>query len=169
MNESIDKLRTRPETRGIVADLQAEDKRVVFTNGCFDLLHAEHVNLLRQARAIGDCLVVGLNSDNSVMRLKGPSRPVNPQADRALVLSAIQYVDHLVLFDEDTPCDLIRALRPDVLVKGGDYTPESVIGRDIVLEYGGEVKVLNTNRAVSTTATIERILDLHWDSAARPE
>ncbi len=165
MRDTNDKLRTAAEIREIAARLKSEGKCVVFTNGCFDLLHAEHVSLLKQARAIGDRLVVGLNSDSSVKRLKGPSRPINNEADRAAVLSAIQFVDHIVLFDEETPCDLIRELRPDVLVKGGDYTPKTVVGHEIVCSYGGEVQILDTDRGVSTTGTIERILDRHWRGA----
>jgi len=164
MDEHADKLRTLSEAREASSRLKAEGKRIVFTNGCFDLLHAEHVSLLRQASSQGDCVIVGLNTDRSVRRLKGPSRPINHERDRAVVLSAIQYVDHIVLFDEDTPCELLRTLEPDILVKGGDYTAETVIGRDIVLAYGGEVRVLDTDRGVSTTGTVERILDTHWQT-----
>jgi D-beta-D-heptose 7-phosphate kinase/D-beta-D-heptose 1-phosphate adenosyltransferase len=169
VNTTADRLRTRSEARQIAVDLHAEGRRLIFTNGCFDLLHVEHVNLLRQARALGDCLIVGLNTDRSVRRLKGPGRPINAERDRAGVLSAIRYVDHVVLFHEDTPCNLIRVLKPDVLVKGGDYRPEGVVGGDIVRAYGGEVSILETDRGVSTTGTIERILDRHWQPAAHPE
>ena len=114
-------------------------RRVVFTNGCFDLLHAGHVAYLRQARALGDLLVVGLNSDSSVRRLKGPDRPVIPDVDRARVVAALRSVDQVVLFDEDRPDGLIRALRPDVYAKGGDYDIESLPERSVVESSGGQV------------------------------
>jgi D-beta-D-heptose 7-phosphate kinase/D-beta-D-heptose 1-phosphate adenosyltransferase len=132
-------------------------ERVVFTNGCFDLLHPGHISLLRQAKAAGDRLVVGLNSDASVARLKGPTRPVQDQDARALVLSALDCVDLVVIFGEDTPIELIEALRPDVLVKGADYREDQVVGHDVVASYGGKVvlAVLEPNR--STTATIAKM------------
>lgn len=132
-------------------------ERVVFTNGCFDLLHPGHISLLRQAKGAGDRLVVGLNSDASVSRLKGPTRPVQDQDARALVLSALDCVDLVVVFGDDTPLDLITALRPDVLVKGADYREDQVVGHDVVASYGGKVvlAVLEPNR--STTATIAKM------------
>lgn len=135
----------------------ATGERVVFTNGCFDLLHPGHISLLRQAKAAGDRLVVGLNSDASVARLKGPTRPVQDQDARALVLSALDCVDLVVVFGEDTPIELIEGLRPDVLVKGADYREDQVVGHDVVASYGGKVvlAVLEPNR--STTATIARM------------
>jgi D-beta-D-heptose 7-phosphate kinase/D-beta-D-heptose 1-phosphate adenosyltransferase len=135
----------------------AAKETVVFTNGCFDLLHPGHISLLRQAKAAGDRLIVGLNSDASVARLKGPTRPVQDQDARALVLSALDCVDLVVVFGEDTPLELIAALRPDVLVKGADYREDQVVGRDIVTSYGGKVvlAVLEPNR--STTATIAKM------------
>ena len=135
----------------------AGKESVVFTNGCFDLLHPGHISLLRQAKAAGDRLIVGLNSDASVGRLKGPTRPVQDQDARALVLSALDCVDLVVIFGEDTPIDLIEALRPDVLVKGADYREDQVVGHDVVAGYGGKVvlAVLEPNR--STTATIAKM------------
>ncbi len=135
----------------------AAGERVVFTNGCFDLLHPGHISLLRQAKAAGDRLIVGLNSDASVARLKGPTRPVQDQDARALVLSALDCVDLVVVFGEDTPLELIAGLRPDVLVKGADYRVDQVVGHDVVASYGGKVvlAVLEPNR--STTATIARM------------
>ena len=118
---------------------RALGQRVAFTNGCFDVLHAGHVQYLQEARAQADLLVVGLNSDASVRALKGPSRPVNSVEARALVLAALQAVDYLVVFDEPTPLELIQALRPDVLVKGADYRRENVVGADFVESYGGRV------------------------------
>lgn len=132
-------------------------RRIGFTNGCFDLLHPGHLSLLRQAKAACDALVVGLNSDDSVRRLKGPSRPVRDQASRATVLAALSVVDMIVIFDEDTPEALIKALAPDVLVKGADYTVDKVVGADFVLERGGKVVLADLVPGQSTTSTIERM------------
>ena len=131
--------------------------RVVFTNGVFDLLHPGHIDVLAEARALGDVLVVGLNSDASVHRLKGPERPVRSEAERAYVLAALRDVDAVVMFSEDTPEALIRHLRPDVLVKGGDYTPDTVIGRDDVESWGGRVVIVPLRPGQSTTSIIEKL------------
>lgn len=129
---------------------------LVFTNGCFDLLHAGHVALLAQARALGDSLVVGINSDDSVRRLKGPQRPVNSAEDRAVVLAAMEAVDWVTVFEEDTPRELIRALLPDVLVKGGDYRADEVVGAPEVARAGGETVIVPLLRGRSTTAILNR-------------
>lgn len=131
--------------------------RVVFTNGVFDLLHPGHVDILTAARARGDALVVGLNSDASVRRLKGPGRPVRSEAERAYVLAALESVDAVVLFDQDTPLDLVLALRPDVIVKGGDYTVETIVGGREVREWGGEAVVIPLTPGQSTTSIIEKL------------
>lgn len=131
--------------------------RVVFTNGCFDLLHPGHVAYLDEARRLGDHLVVGVNTDASVRRLKGPGRPLVPQDDRALVLAGLAAVDAVTLFDEDTPLELIEALKPDVLVKGGDYELDGIVGREAVEGGGGEVRVIPFVPGHSTTDLIERI------------
>jgi len=131
--------------------------RLVFTNGCFDILHRGHVEYLHQARALGDILIVGVNTDASVERLKGPGRPVVHQGDRALVMAGLESVDAVTLFHEDTPQTLIAALLPDVLVKGGDYTMEGVVGREVVLEAGGEVKLISFIPGRSTTELIDTI------------
>ena len=131
--------------------------RVVFTNGVFDLLHTGHLDVLLAARREGDFLVVGVNSDSSVRRLKGTSRPVHDQAARCYVLAALAMVDAVVVFDQDTPLELIRALRPDVLVKGGDYTEATIVGADELREWGGEVVVVPLTPGHSTTSTIERL------------
>jgi D-beta-D-heptose 7-phosphate kinase/D-beta-D-heptose 1-phosphate adenosyltransferase len=131
--------------------------RVVFTNGVFDLLHPGHVDVLHAARAEGDALVVGLNSDDSVRRLKGPARPVRAERDRAYVLAALEAVDAVVMFDADTPLELIRALEPDVLVKGGDYSVETVVGAADVIARGGKVVIVPLTAGHSTTNTIERL------------
>jgi rfaE bifunctional protein nucleotidyltransferase chain/domain len=137
---------------------QARGMKVVFTNGCFDIIHAGHVTYLSKARAMGDCLVVGLNSDVSVKKLgKGPERPVNNERARAAVLSALACVDHIVLFEEDTPLDLIRCIRPDVLVKGGDWAVDDIVGADVVRSSGGHVLTIPFEEGFSTTAIIDRI------------
>ena len=132
-------------------------RRVVFTNGVFDLLHPGHIDVLRGARACGDALVVGINSDASVRRLKGPGRPIRPEHDRAYVLAALEVVDVVVVFEEDTPLELVRALQPDVIVKGGDYTVDSIVGAAEVLARGGEVVVIPLTPAQSTTSILQRI------------
>lgn len=136
--------------------------RVVFTNGVFDLLHPGHVDVLRHARALGDALVVGLNTDDSVRRLgKGPDRPVRGELDRAYVLAALEVVDAVTLFDEDTPLELIRALQPDVLVKGGDYSPGTVVGADLVRARGGDVVIVPLTPGQSTTSIIAKLRASH--------
>jgi rfaE bifunctional protein nucleotidyltransferase chain/domain len=133
-------------------------KTVVFTNGVFDLLHRGHVEYLQKARALGDVLIVGLNSDASVRRIKGDKRPLCPQEDRAIVLSALACVDHIVLFDEDTPQKLIGSLVPDVLVKGADYSVERIVGADVVLKNGGKVVPIELTLGKSTTDLIDAIV-----------
>ena len=144
-------------TADAAARWRQQSGRVVFTNGVFDLLHPGHVDILSAARALGDALVVGVNTDASVRRLKGPGRPVRNERDRAHVLGALEMVDAVVLFDEDTPLELIRALTPDVLVKGGDYTVETVVGAQDVIERGGEVVIIPLTPGHSTTGTVERM------------
>lgn len=141
----------------IVRSLRRCGRRVVFTNGCFDILHAGHVSYLESARKKGDVLVVGINSDSSVRRLKGRHRPVVPQARRAEVVAALESVDYVVIFPEDTPERLILALRPDVLVKGGDWKIEDIVGSRFVLENGGRVCSVKFVRGLSTTSLIRKI------------
>ena len=140
-----------------LADLRAEGKRIVFTNGCFDLLHPGHVRYLRAAKRLGDVLVVGVNGDASVRRLKGPGRPLMPQRDRCTVLAALEMVDWVTVFDDDTPQRLIERVQPDVLVKGGDWRPDQIVGADVVRARGGTVRSLPFARGYSTTALVERI------------
>ena len=132
---------------------RAQGKKIVFTNGCFDILHAGHVSILEFSRSKGDVLVVGLNSDASVKRLKGATRPVNSQADRALVLAALESVSAVCIFEEDTPYQLIQQIRPDVLVKGGDYKPSEIVGR----EFAGKVVRFKLLRGRSTTNIIKKV------------
>ena len=141
-----------------VEDWRAAGARIVFTNGVFDLLHRGHVEYLAEARAFGNCLVVGLNSDASVRRLgKGPERPLVAEADRAEVLAALRSVDLVVIFDDDTPERLIREVRPDVLVKGGDWAIEAIVGREFVQSYGGRVVSVPLRSGFSTRALVERM------------
>ena len=141
-----------------LSPLRAAGKRVVFTNGCFDLLHPGHVRYLAAARALGDVLVVGLNGDASVRRLKGPGRPVLDVAERAEVLAGLTAVDHLVVFDDDTPRRLIAAVAPDVLVKGADWAPDDIVGADIVKAAGGRVVRIRIAKGWSSTNLIKRVL-----------
>jgi len=151
------KILSRGEAREVIRDLQAAGKKVVFTNGCFDILHAGHVRYLREARALGDLLVIGMNSDKSVRRLKGAGRPLVREAERAEVLAALEMVDCVTIFDEDTPAELVAELRPDVLVKGGDYKAEDVVGREAVEASGGRVVIVPLVRGTSTTGLIRKI------------
>lgn len=132
----------------------------MFTNGVFDLLHPGHVDVLVAARAEGDALVVGVNSDASVRRLKGPTRPACDQGARATMLAALECVDAVVVFDEDTPIDLVVAIQPDVIVKGGDYQPDTVVGADVVAKRGGRVVIVPLLAGYSTTSTIARLQEI---------
>ncbi len=153
-----DKIKARDDLIRIIRDLKASGKRIVFTNGCFDLLHVGHVRYLEEAKARGDILVVAVNSDRSVRALKGPHRPVLPQEQRAELLSGLGCVDYITIFDEETPEALISSILPHVLVKGGDWTKEDVVGRNLVERSGGEVLILPFHPGASTTALIETIL-----------
>ncbi|MGK2963473.1 MAG: D-glycero-beta-D-manno-heptose 1-phosphate adenylyltransferase [Gemmatimonadaceae bacterium] len=136
---------------------RAQPGRVVFTNGVFDLIHPGHIDVLSAARARGDSLLVGLNTDASVQRLKGPGRPVRTESERAYVLAALEMVDAVVLFDDDTPLNLVVALEPDVIVKGGDYTVDTIVGAREVMARGGEVVVIPLTPGQSTTSIIEKL------------
>jgi len=138
-----------------------ENRRIVFTNGCFDLLHPGHIDYLQRARALGDALVIGLNDDASVRGLKGENRPVNCTEDRAYMLAALRCVDMVVPFCESTPLNLIKALKPDVLVKGGDYREENIVGAREVRDNGGEVVVMPFIEGFSSSALIQRIVNSH--------
>ncbi|MBP7563028.1 MAG: D-glycero-beta-D-manno-heptose 1-phosphate adenylyltransferase [Candidatus Cloacimonetes bacterium] len=135
-----------------------KDKKIVFTNGCFDILHSGHVLYLEEAKSCGDMLILGLNSDQSVKRLKGESRPINNELDRAIVLSGLESVDYVVVFKEDTPYQLISAIQPDILVKGGDWAIDQIVGSDIVKNRGGEVISLSFIEGKSTTSIIKKVV-----------
>jgi len=154
----INKLKTWSQTQTIRRQAKAAGRKVAFTNGVFDILHRGHVEYLQKARELGDLLIIGLNSDSSVRRIKGPQRPLCSQEDRAVVLSALACVDHIVLFDEDTPQKLIEALLPDILVKGADYSVEQIVGADVVLKNGGQVLPIALTPGKSTSGLIKKIL-----------
>jgi rfaE bifunctional protein nucleotidyltransferase chain/domain len=150
-------VKTRSEAAAFTRRLQAQGQMVVFTNGVFDILHPGHLRYLQQARALGDALIIGLNADASVRRNKGPERPINTEAERAEILEALECVDAVVVFDEDTPAEIIRALQPDILVKGADWAADAIVGRDTVEARGGRVVRIPIEQGYSTTTIIERI------------
>jgi rfaE bifunctional protein nucleotidyltransferase chain/domain len=151
------KIQTAEQLRETVARWRAAGERIVFTNGCFDILHYGHLHYLAEARDLGERLVIGLNSGDSVRRLKGPARPINDDATRAHLLAALEVVDAVVFFDEDTPLELIKTAMPDVLVKGGDWKPEQIVGSDVVLANGGQVRSLPFVDGYSTTNIEQKI------------
>ena len=151
------KLKSLEEIKAVVVDARTNGKKVAFTNGCFDLLHRGHVHVLREARACADLLIVGVNSDQSVKQIKGSARPVLPESDRCELLGAMEMVDYVILFNEPDPYSVISAIRPDVLVKGGDWNTNKIIGADLVEEAGGAVVVVPYVKGFSTTEIIERI------------
>lgn len=147
----LNKIIPSGEISGYINNWRKEGKSVVFTNGCFDILHRGHIELLLKASCAGDILIVGLNTDHSVKRLKGEHRPLNDEMSRALVLASLEFVDAIVLFDEDTPVELIQIIKPDILVKGGDYREEEIVGADFVKSYGGRIIVVALAEGYSTT------------------
>ena len=153
-----EKIKTIEDLHRIVEDLKKKGKRIVFTNGCFDLLHLGHIRYLEKAKSLGDILVVGVNSDRSVQSLKGPERPILPEEERAEILSGLECVDYITLFDELTPLELISSLQPHILVKGGNWAKETTVGREVVERSGGEVVILPFVEGSSTSNLIETIL-----------
>jgi len=151
------KLKTLTQLKTIIKQLKARGKKIVFTNGCFDILHRGHVEYLAKAKSSGDVLIIGLNADSSVKRLKGASRPVNKQEDRAIVLAALESVDYIVLFSQDTPFELITAIKPDILVKGGDWKLKDIVGSDVVQSYKGKVMTIPFVKGYSTTGLIKKV------------
>lgn len=152
-----DKIVDTDTAQGLVALWQSNDQEVVFTNGCFDILHRGHVEYLAKAASLGQKLVLGLNTDKSVSRIKGPLRPVVDQNSRAVLLASLACIDLVVFFDEETPYELIKLLQPNILVKGSDYKPESIVGYDIVKARGGRVETIDFVDGFSTTLLIEKI------------
>jgi len=153
-------LNNKEELERWLAYLRFKDKKIVFTNGCFDILHQGHIDYLAKAANLGDILIVGLNTDSSVQRIKGDDRPMQSEESRAVILAALQFVNSVVLFDEDTPYNLIKTVQPDFLVKGSDYKAEEIVGYDIVSAKGGEVVTIDFLEGHSTTGIVNRIKNL---------
>lgn len=152
-----DKIISQDVAEAISKEEKARGKCVVFTNGCFDILHAGHVTYLEQAKSLGDILILGLNSDTSVKSIKGPQRPINSETDRAIVLAALESIDYVVTFEEDTPIELLKKIQPSIQAKGGDYTAETLPEYPIVTGFGGAIKILPFVTGKSTTGTIKKI------------
>src|SRR5262245_6795994 len=157
MEKAASKIKNLTAAKTVIRKWKDEGKRIVFTNGCFDLLHLGHVDYLEKARALGDKLVLGLNTDASVSKLKGNNRPIQDQHSRAHVMASLQFIDLVVLFNEDTPLALISELLPDILVKGSDYLAENIVGADVVKSKGGVVKTIEFVPGYSTTRIVEKI------------
>ncbi|TFG93388.1 MAG: D-glycero-beta-D-manno-heptose 1-phosphate adenylyltransferase [Syntrophobacterales bacterium] len=163
----MNKILSREDLKKRVAALKREEKRIVFTNGCFDILHIGHVKYLEQAKGLGDILVLALNSDSSVRSIKGPLRPVVPENERAYIMASLEVVDYVTMFDEDTPLALIEAIEPDILVKGGDWSQDAIVGRESVEKRGGRVVIVpqfsgtGADHPASTTSVIERIINAY--------
>jgi D-beta-D-heptose 7-phosphate kinase/D-beta-D-heptose 1-phosphate adenosyltransferase len=157
----MNKILTWEELKKVVELRRKEGKTIVFTNGCFDILHVGHVQYLQEARKMGDLLILGLNSDASVRAIKGEKRPLVPQADRAEVVASLTTVDYVTVFDETTPLRLIEFLQPDCLVKGGDWKEASVVGQDLVRSWGGKVVIVPLTEGASTTSIVEKILQAY--------
>lgn len=153
----MEKLIEKENLDNIIKKLKSENKKIVFTNGCFDILHAGHVRYLKESKKFGDILIVGLNSDVSVKKIKGESRPINPEMDRAEVLAGLEAVSYIVLFDETSPVKLLEEIKPDIYTKGADYTVETLPEAKIVLSYGGKIEFIKFLEGRSTTKIIDKI------------
>lgn len=152
-----DKVRDLPELKKAIDVHKKNNQTIVFTNGCYDLIHVGHLRCFEEGKKLGDILIVALNSDRSVRSIKGSPRPIIPQDERAEILSALEYVDYVIIFDQDDPLDLISAIKPDILVKGGDWNVNTIVGREVVEAYGGKVFALPLVKGVSTTNIIRTI------------
>jgi D-beta-D-heptose 7-phosphate kinase/D-beta-D-heptose 1-phosphate adenosyltransferase len=152
------KIKDTSTLKTIVSSLKKRGKKIVFTNGCFDILHKGHIKLLKIAKSLGDVLIVAINSDNSVKKIKGPKKPINTAKDRAFVLSAIDFVDFITTFSQPTPAQIIKKLNPDVLVKGGDWKKEEIVGKDFIESKGGKVYTISLARGYSTSHLIKTIV-----------
>lgn len=151
------KILQQPELDRLLAFWHFKGFKVVFTNGCFDIIHLGHIDYLSEAAGLGNILLLGLNTDNSTRRLKGPTRPINDEYSRAMILASLSFVDAVVLFDEETPYNLIKTVQPDILVKGADYKPEDIVGYDIVMAKGGKVETLEYLKGYSTSLIEKKI------------
>lgn len=154
---STDKIFSLPQLQDQASHWRSQGQKIVFTNGCFDLLHLGHVDYLEKARQLGDKLVLGLNTDASISRIKGPNRPLQDEVSRARIMASLLFIDAVVLFDQNTPLELIEAVQPDILVKGDDYTLENIVGHEVVLARGGEVKTVPLVKGYSTTNIVKKI------------
>lgn len=159
--QTASKILTLTEAVIKVGEWKARGEKTVFSNGCFDIIHAGHVDYLEKAKQKGNHLIVGLNTDHSVSRIKGENRPIVDEVSRSRVLAALGFVDAVVLFNEDTPFDLITALRPDILVKGKDYEIKNIVGADFVMQNGGKVETIELTEGLSTTIVVNKIKNLH--------
>ena len=157
MEKRMEKLIEKENLDNIIKKLKSENKKIVFTNGCFDILHAGHVRYLKESKKFGDILIVGLNSDISVKKIKGESRPINPEMDRAEVLAGLEAVNYIVLFDETSPVKLLEEIKPDIYTKGADYTVETLPEAKTVLSYGGKIEFIKFLEGRSTTKIIDKI------------
>lgn len=155
INQKI--VRNKETIQDILSQWRFKEEKIVFTNGCFDILHRGHIEYLAQAAALGSKLIIGLNTDSSVKRLKGENRPVNDQESRALLLSSLIFTDKVIFFDEDTPLELIRFVQPDILVKGSDYKPENIVGYEIVKAKGGKIVTFDLVQGFSTTSILHKL------------
>ena len=155
--DSTSRVLTWPETAAFVQSVRGSGQRVVFTNGVFDLLHPGHLRYLQHARRLGDVLIVGLNADSSVRRNRGPGRPITPELERAELLAALDCVDAVVIFEQDTPADIVKLVQPDILVKGADWPADQIVGRDTVEARGGKVVLVPVEQGHSTSAIVDRI------------
>jgi len=153
----MDKKKNFIEIKNIVNELKKKGKKIVFTNGCFDIIHAGHIKLLKKAKKLGDVLIVGINKDKSIKKIKGEDRPIMDEKQRIEIISAIEFVDYVVPFGNTTPEKLIRIIKPDIIVKGGDYKKDEVVGKDIVEKYGGKVYIFPLLKNISTTKIINKI------------
>ena len=151
------KIKSLPEAQRLVQEWKQNGEKIVFTNGCFDIIHLGHIDYLEKSRNLGDRMIVGLNTDDSVSRIKGDSRPIVNESSRGRVMAAFEFVDAVVFFNEDTPYDLINNIKPDILVKGSDYLTENIVGADIVIENGGKVETIDLVDGFSTSGIIEKI------------
>ncbi|NPU82881.1 MAG: D-glycero-beta-D-manno-heptose 1-phosphate adenylyltransferase [Syntrophaceae bacterium] len=157
----MNKILDRQTLKQVLEELREQGKRIAFTNGCFDILHVGHIRYLREAKKTADILVLALNSDRSVRSIKGERRPIVPEKERADVMAALEMVDYVTVFDEDTPGELIAFLEPDVLIKGGDWSAETVVGRDVIKRRGGKIVIVPLTEGVSTTNVIGKVLEVY--------
>lgn len=165
MPNYTNKIKSKEELAPLLAELKEKDKTIVFTNGCFDIIHTGHIRYLHQAKALGDILVIGVNTDASVKMFKGDKRPIVSENDRAEVLAALEMVDYVVKFNERTPAELISALRPHIHVKGGDYSPEDLPEAEVLKAYGGRVEIVPLVEGKGTTGIVERILTVYKNTS----